>query len=391
MAALVGGYQLIRRIAVGGMAEVFLARKAGPADAGFEKRVAIKRILPHLSRDPEFVRMFLDEARLAARLDHPHVVQIYDFGVDGRDWFLAMEHVAGEDVAAILRRANERGARVPFVEAATLLVDACEALHHAHEQGVIHRDVTPSNLLVSYEGVVKLADFGIAKAEARATRTESGALKGKIAYMSPEQASGGAMDRRTDVFSLGVCGWELVSGRRRLDDGHELDTLARARAGEVPPLAEARPDVPPALARVLERALARDPERRPATARALADELRAWLHDEGAVPSSARLEAYMTELFGERAAAEARAIAPPLDPTAPAIRSEHAPASRGRVMDRLWRIPLAFHLPRALGIGRLARILTLPRLRLLVPLAALLLSTSGLVRADATKSAPAIV
>src|SRR5439155_24037501 len=140
----------------------------------------------------------LDGARRAARLDHPDVVHIYDSGVGGSDWCRAMEHVAGQDVAALLRRAGELAAPVDFADAATLLADACEALHHAHEQGVIHRDVTPSNLLVSYDGVVKLADFGIAKMEARAGRTDAGALKGKLAYMSPEQAQGVVLDRRTD-------------------------------------------------------------------------------------------------------------------------------------------------------------------------------------------------
>ncbi|HZS38732.1 MAG TPA: serine/threonine-protein kinase [Polyangia bacterium] len=425
MPASLGGYELIQRIAVGGMAEVFLARRAGPE--GFEKRVAVKRILPHLGREPDFVAMFLDEARLAARLDHPHVVHVYDFGVDGSDYFLAMEHVAGQDVQSILRRAAERESPIDFADAATLLIDACEALHHAHEQGVIHRDVTPSNLLVSYDGIVKLADFGIAKMVARATRTETGALKGKLAYMSPEQAGGAVLDRRTDVFSLGVCGWELLAGKRRLDEANELDLLERVRAGEVPRLELARPGVPPELRAVLERALERDPERRWPSARAFGEALAEWLRSTGAVPSSARLAAYMTELFGAAAATEARTLLVLDEPTAPAVPSSALPqgsigspadssgspqGSSGSPQDSfgspqgsfgsprgssrlpsrahfLWKIPRVFHLPTALpSFGRLGRILRLPRLRLLVPLAALLLSGSGLLYALRSPHAP---
>ncbi|MGZ3438716.1 MAG: serine/threonine-protein kinase, partial [Polyangia bacterium] len=163
MPATVGGYELLQRLAVGGMAEVFLARRAGPD--GFEKRVALKRILPHLAKQQDFVAMFLDEAKLASRLDHSHIVHIHDFGRDADAYYLAMEYVCGEDLAAIVRRANELDLPLPFAEVATVLVAACEALHHAHEQGVVHRDVTPANLLVSYDGVVKLADFGIAKSQ----------------------------------------------------------------------------------------------------------------------------------------------------------------------------------------------------------------------------------
>ncbi|HEX4456621.1 MAG TPA: serine/threonine-protein kinase, partial [Polyangia bacterium] len=160
------------------MAEVFLARRPGPR--GFEKRLAVKRILPHLAAQPDFVNMFLDEARLAAQLDHPHIVHIHDFGVDGDSYYLAMEYVCGEDLARLIARAAELGPPIPLADAATILVAACEALHHAHERGVVHRDVTPANLLVSYDGVVKLADFGIAKSQAVVARaqTNAGTLKG---------------------------------------------------------------------------------------------------------------------------------------------------------------------------------------------------------------------
>src|SRR5262249_31821927 len=163
------GYELVQRIAVGGMAEVFLARRPGPE--GFAKRVALKRILPHLASQPDFVDMFLDEARLAAQLDHPHLVHIFEFGLDQGHYFLAMEFVCGEDLQMLMRRAIAARQRIAPVEAAAILLAACEALHYAHEHGVVHRDVTPGNLLVSYDGAVKLADFGIAKSQTAGGRT----------------------------------------------------------------------------------------------------------------------------------------------------------------------------------------------------------------------------
>ena len=383
MALTLGGYQLVRRIAVGGMAEVFLALKTGPS--GFAKQVAIKRILPHLASDPELVAMFLDEARLAARLDHPHIVHIHDLGVDAGNYYLAMEYVAGVDVAAMGRAGNERGARVPDACAAALLEQAASALEYAHQKGIIHRDVTPANLLVSWEGVLKLADFGIAKAEARATRTAAGALKGKIAYMSPEQAGGGDVDGRSDVYALGVCAWELLCGRRLHGAADDLETLARVRAGEAEPVAAVRPDAPPALAAIVERALERDPDRRWPTARAFGEALGAWLREHA--PAGDPLAPWLREHFGE-ALAPAEPLLP-LEPTAPSalqlsrkilaqLPGEIArlPLYVARAPLAMARLPLEFARRPFAGSG-----LKFPRARLLMPLLALLLSGVGLLLA----------
>jgi serine/threonine-protein kinase len=390
MAALLGGYELVQRIAVGGMAEVFLARKPGPD--GFCKRVAVKRILPHLQSSPDFVKMFLDEARLAAQLDHPHIVHLHDFGRDGDTYYLAMEHVAGEDLQSIIRRGRHAGLPIAPADAATLLIAACEALHHAHEQGIVHRDVTPSNLLVSYEGVVKLADFGIAKAETCAPVTQAGALKGKLAYMSPEQAAGQAADRRCDVYSLGICAWELLTGRRLHVGLTELELLARVQLGKIPRIGCRRREVPRRLEAIVLRALARDPERRWPTARAFGEAVSGWLAQAGQAPSQARIGAYMTRLFGADAASRSRAPELPLEPTVPAVPDALTPerpltplpGDAGRVSQMAHAVA---HAPQAL-LHHLAELplalhihlppLRLPRMRLLLPVVAILLSTVGL-------------
>ena len=363
--AVLGGYQLLERIAAGGMAEVFLAHKAGPE--GWQKRVALKRILPHLSHQPDFVTRFLDEAQLAARLCHANVVQVYDFGVDGDVYYLAMEYVDGEPLEALIRRAAELAQPPSLSEAVTLLLGACAGLHHVHEQGIIHRDVTPSNLLLSWDGVVKLTDFGIAKLEARATQTQTGALNGKIAYMSPEQALAQPLDRRTDIYSLGVCAWELLTLGRLRSAPNELALLESVQNDKVPRVSTLRP-IPAALESVLARALARSPDERFATARAFGEALAGWLARTGAVPSTGRLARRMRDYFGGPRTAPLL----PTEPTAPNTlrRSPPAVAAAARRDLRAWaRIPF---LPLAVQLQLPP--LKLPRLRLLLPLLAILLS-----------------
>jgi serine/threonine-protein kinase len=344
------------------MAEVFLARRSGPG--GWHKHVALKRILPDLSDQPDFVHMFLDEARLAARLDHPHIVHIHDFGRDGDSYFIAMEHVAGENLQSVTRRALREGAPIAAADLATVLMQACEGLHHAHEQGIVHRDVTPSNLLVSWDGVVKLADFGIAKAEACVAQTHVGALKGKVAYMSPEQARAEPLDRRTDVYSLGVCAWELYTGQRlRNPERTELELLAEVQHGDVTRPSTVR-ELEPALEEILMTALDRDPERRWPSARAFGEALAGWLAGAGELPSPARVSEWLHRLYGPDAVDRTRTLEIPLDPT----------AAFDKVRPRL----------------------KLPGPRLLIPLIALVLSALGLVLAHrtphvATVAAPPIV
>src|SRR6185436_8888651 len=212
-----GRYELIRRLAVGGMAEIYLARLPGVGLEGFEKLVVIKRILPQHALDPELLRMFLDEARLSATLTHPHVTEVYDFGTDGEAPFFAMEYVLGSNLRELMKA---HAAPLPLAQAVGIVAAAAAGLHYAHEKRgpggeplhIVHRDVSPSNVLVSYDGAVKVSDFGIAKWTLQRTQTQEGALKGKFAYMSPEQCRGKPLDARSDVFALGTILYELTTG-----------------------------------------------------------------------------------------------------------------------------------------------------------------------------------
>ncbi len=272
---IIGRYRIVRRIAVGGMAELYLAYATGVE--GFEKLVAIKRVQPTFAIDPEFVSMFLDEARLAATLSHPNIAQVYDVGVDGHSYFFAMEFVDGRDVRHLLREAVHRGERLPLAIAIGIAGGVAAGLHAAHENRaadrtplrIVHRDVSPGNVLVTFGGAVKLIDFGIAKAARRRTVTQAGQLKGKAGYMSPEQCTGTAIDRRSDIFALGVLLYELTTTRRLFAGGDEYATMRMIVDGRISPPSRVVADYPAELEAILMRALARDPDDRYQTARDL--------------------------------------------------------------------------------------------------------------------------
>jgi serine/threonine protein kinase len=262
-----GPYLLLRRVAVGGMAELFMAKQGGVS--GFEKVVAIKRLFPHLVRDHELVEMFVHEAKLVAGLNHPNIVQIYSLGRIGDSYHIAMEYVHGRDLRAIRMRAVERGLRLPLDIVVLIGRTVAGALAYAHhrvdERGrplhIVHRDVSPQNILVSYEGDVKLTDFGIARAATRTTTTMHGTLRGKLAYMSPEQAMG-EPEPRSDVFSLGVVLYELLSGQRPLQGDSQVAILEAIQRCRIQPLRELNPRVPERLEQVIMKALSRDPDQR---------------------------------------------------------------------------------------------------------------------------------
>ena len=260
-----GEYELVRHLATGGMAEIFIARQSGPA--GFDRELAIKRILPHLAREERFISMFLDEARIAARLRHPNIVQIYELGEESGEYFIAMEYIEGGDLADLLDRAEERNVPIPIAMSVRIIADVLAALDYAHdfsENGeplkIVHRDVSPHNVLIGRDGMIKLVDFGIAHAVSRHAKTETGLVKGKLSYMAPEQVEQTGVDRRADIFSAGALLYELLTGAPPF--GRELAAV-NAILNEDPQNPQLlRPDIPDELVEVLVRALQKDPEDR---------------------------------------------------------------------------------------------------------------------------------
>lgn len=269
---IVGRYALHSPIASGGMGTVYLGRLVGAA--GFGRTVAIKAMLPSCAADPDFVSMFLDEARLAARVQHPNVVQTLDVVHENGSLILVMEYAHGESLSKLTRG----GARIPVAIATAIACDVLDGLHAAHEArdgrgellGIVHRDVSPQNVLVTVEGVSKVLDFGVAKAKGRLHTTRDGQVKGKLAYMPPEQFHGDLVDRRADVFAAAVVFWEMLTGQRLFAGDTEAATVGKILAGEVTPARAIDSRIPPALDAVVMRALARDPNHRFATAHEMA-------------------------------------------------------------------------------------------------------------------------
>jgi serine/threonine protein kinase len=304
-----GPYELLDRVAIGGMAEVFKAKRSGVQ--GFEKIVALKRILPHLSDNKEFLDMFVDEAKMVAGLAHPSIVQIYDLGRIEKSYYIAMEYVHGHDLRTIMRRAREKGLRMPLDLSLRVVSQVCAALEYAHrkkdERGrpmeIVHRDVSPQNILISFEGEVKLVDFGIAKAATKASNTDRGALRGKLLYMSPEQAWGRTIDRRSDVFSLGIVLYEMVTETKPfIGAGTEMTILELVRQCVITPAREINPRVPEALDRVNMTALAREPGERYQDAGQMQRGLERFLRERP--PVTARDLARFLELIFDRAERE---------------------------------------------------------------------------------------
>ncbi|HEY4013813.1 MAG TPA: serine/threonine-protein kinase [Polyangiaceae bacterium] len=274
-----GPYELLRRIATGGMAEVYLARRAGPH--GFQKTVALKRILPQFARDPDFVAMFVDEARVCARLGHPNIVQVFDFGEEDGELYMAMEYVDGTTGARLVRAVAARGEEIPLdvcLHVAMSILRALGAAHGARDEegrplALVHRDVSPGNVLIDRSGAVKLTDFGIARAAEIERRTDAGQLKGKLGYMSPEQVVGRDLDARSDIFTLGIVLAEMLILRPLFSGGKELDVLIRIRDADLSAIDRAGARVPEDVRAVLFRALSRDPALRWPSASAFADAL----------------------------------------------------------------------------------------------------------------------
>lgn len=298
--ARLGRYQILRRLGTGGMAEVFLAKTTGAE--GIEKVLVVKRVLPSFARSAKFISMFVDEAKVAMRLNHPHVVQVYAFEQERREFLLAMEFVDGIDLGRLVAGARRTGGRLPYELAAKIVADVAKGLDYAHKRKdeagepleIVHRDVSPQNVLITYDGVVKVADFGIAKA--KLVSEETGVIKGKFAYMSPEQARGERVDRRSDVYSMGVLLAELLMNRAMYPGQHGLDVLDQVRDGKLTLPAEVDPDVPVELQAVVAKATARQREDRFESARALANALLKYLHGLENPVDTESLEAFLMDV-----------------------------------------------------------------------------------------------
>ncbi|MEO8430481.1 MAG: TonB family protein [Acidobacteriota bacterium] len=333
-----GQYEILERIAAGGMAELSKARLSGVE--GFQKIVAIKKILPHLADNDEFITMFADEAKLAAQLNHPNIVHIFDLGkIEAGGYFIAMEYVDGRDLRSLLQSARDHGTPLPAPLAVYVASKVAAALDYAHrrrdsearELNIVHRDVSPPNILISYEGDIKLCDFGIAKAASKASQTQSGALKGKVQYMSPEQAWGRPLDRRSDLFSLGSVLFEMLTEQKLFRGDTDLSVLEKVRAAEVVPPSSINPEVTKALDVVVLKALAREPEDRYANASDMLRDLEAVLYSYSPAPGSADLAIYLHRLQAEEVNAQesqAREAAPMPEAPEKKRKSKGAPVAR---------------------------------------------------------------
>ena len=310
-----GPYQLLERVAVGGMAEVFRAKRTGVE--GFEKVVAVKRILSHLSDNKEFVDMFIDEAKMVAGLAHPNVAQIFDLGKHDKNYWIAMEYVHGRDLRTIIRRAKERGLKIPLDISTYVVSKVCAALEYAHRKKddkgqpmlIVHRDISPQNILISFEGDVKLTDFGIAKAASKASTTDKGALRGKLLYMSPEQAWGKTMDKRSDVFSLGIVFYEMLTEQKPFLGTSETSILETVRECRVPPPTTINDKIPEKLEKVVMKALERDPEVRYQDAGEMLRDLERVLHEWQPATASG-LVRFLEILFDEHERGDVSADGP---------------------------------------------------------------------------------
>ena len=305
-----GKYLLLERVNVGGMAEVFKAKAFGVA--GFERILAVKRILPNLVEDDEFIRMFIDEARIAVQLNHTNIVQIYELGKHGEHYYIAMEYIPSRDLRGILDRLRTNGQLMPIPQAAFITARVAEGLDYAHRRkdpqgapmNIIHRDVSPQNVLVGFEGEVKVIDFGIAKAANRASKTQAGVLKGKFGYMSPEQVRGLPIDRRSDIFAVGVLLYEMLTGERLFIGESDFSTLERVRNADVIPPSSFNKKISPQLENIVLKTLAREVEDRYQWASELAADLQQFSTDATGSFTPRRLSASMKEMYAPEVATE---------------------------------------------------------------------------------------
>ncbi len=326
-----GKYFLLERINVGGMAEVFRAKHFGVE--GFERLVAVKRILPNIAEDKEFISMFIDEAKIAVMLNHANIAQVFDLGNENGAYYIALEHIHGRDLRAIFDRNRDQGNPMPVPQACFVTMKVCEGLDYAHnkrdETGqdfkLVHRDVSPQNVLVSFDGEVKIIDFGIAKAAGKGSQTQAGILKGKFGYMSPEQVRGLPIDRRSDVFACGIVLYELLTGERLFVGESDFSTLEKVRNVEILPPSTYNRKIQPELERIVLKALSKDVEDRYQNAIDLHDELQAFVYTSGEFYSRKDLASWMKNMWSKEIKEESAKLASYRDMKPPPAKNESSP------------------------------------------------------------------
>jgi len=309
-----GRYQLLAKLATGGMAEIYLARQTGIK--GFERLVAVKKLFPHLAVEEKFLEMFFDEARIAATLNHPNIVQIYDLGQEEESYFIAMEYLEGESLGYMLRECHKSKILIPATLAAGIVSQVCDGLDYAHKLtddlgmplGIVHRDVSPQNIIVLFSGGVKLVDFGIAKAASKSHKTSIGMFKGKLAYMSPEQCLGKPVDNRSDIFSLGAVFWELLTQRRLFKGDNKLSVMESIVSGEVPSLRRYKSSLSVELESITLQALQKDPNKRFSNAKEMGAAIQGYLRRIGAAAGVQEIAGFVKEVFAERAQKKRRLL-----------------------------------------------------------------------------------
>ncbi|HEY8379089.1 MAG TPA: serine/threonine-protein kinase [Nannocystis sp.] len=302
-----GRYRLLRLLAVGGMGEVYLASARDEEIEGLEQLVVIKRILPAYARDPRVVTMFLIEARIAARLDHPNVVRVYDMGKADGNIYFTMEYLHGADLGTLFERARVSREGFPLGHALTITLGICAGLHFAHEMRrvdgrpmeIVHRDVSPSNVFITFHGEVKLVDFGIAKVVSSTQLTQDGTRKGKVAYMSPEQVKSDPIDRRSDVFGIGILLYEMVTLTHLFDGKHDYDIMEQIAQGRVDPPSRRKPGIPAELERIIMKALALSPAQRYQTALELAQDVERFAVEHEIPLSYVALREFLKRTVGD--------------------------------------------------------------------------------------------
>ncbi len=329
-----GKYLLLEKLATGGMAQLYRAKIIGVE--GFEKFIAIKQILPHLAHEEELITSFIDEAKLAALLNHQNIVQIYDFGSMENSYFITMEFLHGKDLRGVNAKAKEKGIPISLENSLFLISKVCAGLDYAHKlkdfQGkslnIIHRDISPQNVFLTYQGDVKIVDFGIAKAASQSTITQVGMIKGKVAYMSPEQAAGKVIDHRSDIFATGILLYELVAGGRMFKGDDTLQILSKVRDADFTPLGTLKGGLPEKLYDIVEKALAKEPENRYQSCGDMQADIEECIFRLNLRPSGRTLADYLGLLFAEEIEAEGKRMADTAEAGAVSDRARDAEAER---------------------------------------------------------------